>query len=79
MFLDDEPEPCPECGHVALLPVRAAELPGPLLYLCGNCHESVAVDVYERWWQHQQQQMAAAQQPRRLTLKERILGASHAQ
>lgn len=74
---DDEPLPCPECGHVALMPVRAAELPGPLLYLCGHCQESVAPEVYDRWLAHQQELQHA--QPRRLTLKERLRGVSRVQ
>lgn len=77
--VEDSPEPCPECGRVALLPVRAAEMPGPLLYLCANCQEAVSVDVYERWIarqreMHPEQLTSEYRQPHRLTWKERILG-----
>lgn len=70
--VEDVPEPCPECGHVALLPLRAAEVSGPLMYLCGNCHETVPVDAHDRW-------LASLQIPpvRRLTLRDRLTGVLH--
>lgn len=44
--MDDEPLECPNCGHIALLPVRAAEAPGPLLYGCAECGVSYTPTEY---------------------------------
>lgn len=35
--MEDDPVRCPNCLQVSLLPVRAAEVPYPLMWACAYC------------------------------------------
>ena len=37
---------CPQCDQYALRGIYAAEVPGPLLYVCGDCFSEVQVLDY---------------------------------
>lgn len=44
--MDDDPAECPSCGCIALLPIRAAEAVGPLLFACAECMVTFLPEEY---------------------------------
>jgi transcription elongation factor Elf1 len=40
---------CPRCETFAMTTITAAEVPQPLLYVCGNCLVTVEPEAYQEW------------------------------